>query len=151
MSTIVVTGASKGLGLAIAKYLLADSKRHRLILCCNTDDKSLKALAGEADHKDRVFIIKGDTNDANFAKTVFAQSLLHFDIDRIDALVLNHGTIGDGKRLADSTQEEWEKCFRINLFSYVGIVCTTSLLHGYLYLTSNIDSTNHPLPQRIPG
>lgn len=120
--TIVVTGASAGLGLSISRYLLADSRKHRLVLCCNSNDKALKELANEPANKDRVYIIKGDTSDANFAKTVFAQSLVHFEIDRIDALVLNHGTIGDGKRLADSTQEEWEKCFRINFFSYVGIV-----------------------------
>ena len=121
--TILITGASKGLGLAITKYLLSLPAQHRLILCCSTDSAPLQALASEPGNKDRIFIIKGDTADASFAKTVLAQSLHHFEIDRIDALVLNHGTIGDGQRVADSSQEEWEKCFRVNLFSYVGIVC----------------------------
>lgn len=123
MSTIVVTGASAGLGLSISKYLLADSRKHRLILCCNSNDKSLKELANDPANADRVFIIKGDTADENFVKTVFAQSLVHFQIDRIDSLVLNHGILGDGTRVADGTQEMWEKVFRVNFFSVVGIVC----------------------------
>ena len=122
MSTIVVTGASAGLGLSISKYLLADPRKHRLIVCCNSNDKPLKALAADAANANRVFIIKGDTADTNFVKTVFAQSLVHFDIERIDALVLNHGVIGDGSRMADVTQEEWERVFRINVSSFVGIV-----------------------------
>ena len=124
MSTIVVTGASAGLGLSISKYLLADSQKHRLILCCNSNDKPLKELANDAANTDRVFIIKGDTADENFVKTVFAQSLVHFQIDRIDSLVLNHGVLGDGSRVADGTQETWEKVFRVNFFSIVGIVRT---------------------------
>ena len=123
MSTIVVTGASAGLGLSISKFLLADSRKHRLILCCNSNDRSLKELANEPSNADRVFIIKGDTADENFVKTVFAQSLVHFQIERIDSLVLNHGILGDGTRVADGTQETWEKVFRVNFFSVVGIVC----------------------------
>lgn len=122
MSTIVVTGASAGLGLSISKYLLADPRKHRLVLCCNSNDKALKELANDPANADRVFIIKGDTADENFVKTVFAQSLVHFEIDRIDSLILNHGILGDGSRVADGTQGYWEKVFRVNFFSIVEIV-----------------------------
>jgi NAD(P)-dependent dehydrogenase (short-subunit alcohol dehydrogenase family) len=150
MATIVVTGASKGLGLAITTYLLKENERNRLIVCCNTDDKSLKALASESGNENRVFIIKGDTADANFAKTVFSQSLVHFEIDRIDALVLNHGVLGDGKRLADSTQEDWEKCFRVNVFSYVGVVRYRRAGNINIHADHLQDSADHTFPKREP-
>lgn len=150
MSTIVVTGASAGLGLSISKYLLADSRKHRLILCCNSNDQPLKQLSNEPSNADRVFIIKGDTADESFVKTVFAQSLVHFQIDRIDALVLNHGTLGDGTRVADGTQEMWEQVFRVNFFSIVGIVCLCSALVRCLLTYWAADTAHYPLPTRKP-
>ena len=119
--TTVVTGASAGIGLAISKYLLTNTQ-HQLILCCNSNDAPLKALASDSSSGNRVHIVKGDMSDLKFADTVFAQSLLHFGIERIDAVVLNHGTLGTCKRLANMTGGEWEEVMRINVTSYVDMV-----------------------------
>lgn len=120
--TIIVTGASAGIGISVAKSLLSSPSKHRLILCCNSNDAPLKSLANEPPNANRVFIVKGDMADAKFVDTVLAQSLLHFEIDWIDALVLNHGTLGDCARLADMKLEEWEAVFRVNVGSYVAMV-----------------------------
>jgi NADP-dependent 3-hydroxy acid dehydrogenase YdfG len=41
---------------------------------------------------------------------------------RIDGLILNHGTLGDVKRLADAPASEWRSVFDVNFFSVVDIV-----------------------------
>jgi NAD(P)-dependent dehydrogenase (short-subunit alcohol dehydrogenase family) len=41
---------------------------------------------------------------------------------RIDGLIINHGTLGDVKRISDSTAEEWRSIFDVNFFSAVSLV-----------------------------
>jgi NAD(P)-dependent dehydrogenase (short-subunit alcohol dehydrogenase family) len=41
---------------------------------------------------------------------------------RIDGLIINHGTLGDVKRISDSTAEEWRSLFDVNFFSAVSLV-----------------------------
>lgn len=123
--TIIVTGASAGIGLAIAKYLLSLSSKHRVICCCNSNDAPVRALAEQSPNSNRVFVVKGDMGDPKFVDTILAQSLLHFEVDRIDAVVLNHGTLGSCARIADMKWDEWENVMRVNVGSYVAMVGST--------------------------
>lgn len=41
---------------------------------------------------------------------------------RIDALILNHGTLSPVKRIADSDLEEWRSAFDVNFFSALAFV-----------------------------
>jgi NAD(P)-dependent dehydrogenase (short-subunit alcohol dehydrogenase family) len=43
---------------------------------------------------------------------------------RLDALVVNHGTLEPVARIADVVLEDWEKGFRANVTSAVGLVCS---------------------------
>lgn len=60
--------------------------------------------------------------DPKFVDTVLAQSLLHFDVQGIDAVVVNHGTLGACKRIADMGWGEWEEVMRVNVGGSVAIV-----------------------------
>jgi NAD(P)-dependent dehydrogenase (short-subunit alcohol dehydrogenase family) len=120
--TIVVTGASAGIGLAITQQILTSPSKHRVVACCNSRDAELKSLANDPANTGRVFVVKGDFGDPKFVDTLFAQSLLHFEIDRVDALVLNHGTLGSNLRIAETKWDDWEKTMRVNVGSYVDMV-----------------------------
>ena len=41
---------------------------------------------------------------------------------RLDGLIINHGTLGNVKRIADATIEEWRMIYDINFFSAVAFV-----------------------------
>jgi NAD(P)-dependent dehydrogenase (short-subunit alcohol dehydrogenase family) len=120
--TIIVTGASAGIGLAIATYLANHPSKPTLICCCNSNDKPLRALQSESGSNDRILIVKGDMADSKFVDTVLAQSLLHFGIESVDALILNHGTLGQSKRIEGTSWSEWEDVMRVNVGSYVAMV-----------------------------
>lgn len=42
---------------------------------------------------------------------------------RLDALIVNHGTLSPVKRIAEVDLGEWERGFRSNVGSAVGLVC----------------------------
>lgn len=42
---------------------------------------------------------------------------------RLDAVIVNHGTLDPVKKVADAGVEEWRKGFDVNVFSAVGLVC----------------------------
>lgn len=45
---------------------------------------------------------------------------------RIDGLIINHGTLGKVKRIAESSASEWQSVFDINFFSAISLVCNPS-------------------------
>lgn len=42
---------------------------------------------------------------------------------RLDAVIVNHGTLDPVKKVADAGLDEWRKGFDINVFSAIGLVC----------------------------
>ncbi|KAF1842481.1 NAD(P)-binding protein [Cucurbitaria berberidis CBS 394.84] len=113
---IILTGASRGIGLAIAHYLL--SRSHKLLLISRTES-ALNDL-----HKqygsDKVEVLAGDVSDFSLAKRSVERANERWG--RVDALIVNHGTLDPVKRVGDSTVEEWREAFDINVFSAVGLI-----------------------------
>ncbi|KAF2828351.1 NAD(P)-binding protein [Ophiobolus disseminans] len=60
---------------------------------------------------------------------------------RLDAVVLNHGTLEPVKKVADSTPGEWREAFGVNVFGAVGLIQASLPLlrqtHGRIILTSS--------------
>src|SRR3954462_12263030 len=107
---VIVTGGSRGLGLAIVQLLLA--KGHIVATCSRTDTDAVKAISNDAKSADRFMFAKVDAADAesirNFVQAVFDR------FGRIDALVNNAAVAHDGV-LATTPDELIDQMLQVNL------------------------------------
>jgi len=108
--TAVVTGAAQGIGLAIARRLLASGARVRI---WDRDDKllagALAALGRNA---------SGDAIDVTDASAVERATRAALEaLGKIDVLVNNAGIAGLNAPTVDYPVEEWHKVIAVNLTS----------------------------------
>lgn len=109
---ILVTGASRGVGHAIATFLIKAPPKHKLVLTSRTVQplQKLQELA-----PDRVQYTAGDLSDPKCIKEAIDLAVSKFG--RLDGMILNHGTLGQVKKIADLEAEDWEDAYRTNMFS----------------------------------
>lgn len=128
---IIVTGASRGIGLAITKWLVKNS--HKVVIVSRSE-QALKAIKDE--HPSQVAYLAADLTDLavripeqpwrrytdipQIAPKVTDLAVQTFG--RLDGLVVNHGILTPIKRIADSTVEEWKKIYDANFFSALALV-----------------------------
>ncbi|KAF2872220.1 hypothetical protein BDV95DRAFT_606777 [Massariosphaeria phaeospora] len=132
---IILTGASRGIGQAIAHHLL--SHHHKLVVISRTH-AALDQLHYQYG-SDQVEVLAGDLSDFKLGAKAVELALSRWG--RLDALVVNHGTLDPVKKIADSSAEEWRKGFDVNVFSAVAVIQASlpSLrkMHGRIILTSS--------------
>ncbi|MBD0692502.1 SDR family oxidoreductase [Streptomyces sp. CBMA123] len=109
--TALVTGASRGIGLAIAKALAAEGVR--VVGAARTVTPELKEVAAAA--------VSVDLSTRDGARSIVDQALAA--VGGIDFLVNNVGA-GDPDGLSlggflDTDDEQWQRLFDLNLFSAV--------------------------------
>ena len=103
----IVTGGSRGIGLATARVLAAEGCR--LCVCARTEPPlqaaaaELGAIAGGAD---RVLAVAADVSTADGVHAVVTRTASTFG--GIDVLVNNVG-LGKGGNLLETTDEEWQE------------------------------------------
>ncbi|CAI6340527.1 unnamed protein product [Periconia digitata] len=117
---VILSGASRGIGLAIAHQLLSNS--HKLVLLSRSH-AALDQLHYQYG-SDRVEILAGDLSDfsQNFAGRAVDLAVSRWG--RVDALVVNHGTLDPVKKIADLEPGvgEWRNGFDVNVFAGVDLV-----------------------------
>jgi len=112
-SVALVTGSSKGLGLASARALAAEGCR--VVLCARGQealDAAARGLAAAAGG-DRVLAVAADVSTAAGAESVMRRTLDRFG--RIDILVNNVGKAA-GTDIAATSDEEWQAAVDQTLF-----------------------------------
>ncbi|KAJ7283570.1 hypothetical protein C8J57DRAFT_738975, partial [Mycena rebaudengoi] len=112
-ATIIVTGASKGIGLAVTRLLLSQKFNANVVALSRTRSPELLALSS-----DKLLIIDCDVTDELSLEAAIAQTIQTFSA--IDGLVLNAGILEPLCRIGDDTPlKDWKNIFDINFFSLV--------------------------------
>ncbi|KAK4242008.1 hypothetical protein C8A03DRAFT_29749 [Achaetomium macrosporum] len=115
---IIVTGASRGIGLAVTKCLLASS--HKVVLI----SRSVQQLEELKQHyPSQVAYLAADMTVADTAWRATELAILTFG--RIDGVVVNHGVLSPMTRIENASVEEWKKLYDANFFSALALVKET--------------------------
>ncbi len=112
MKCAIITGASRGIGRAIAQELAKDGWNLSLVA---RDESKLASTAKELSSEGiEVIYFAGDVSDFNFAKKVVDETYERFS--EITGLVNNAGITVD-KFLLRMTEEDWDRVISVNLKS----------------------------------
>ncbi|MBR3768948.1 MAG: SDR family oxidoreductase [Lachnospiraceae bacterium] len=113
-STVLITGASRGIGQAIATAFAKAG--YRLVITCSKTEKDLLSLAAHlrAQYGTEVLTSVGDIGDYDYVHSLFQEIEARFG--GIDILINNAGISYVGL-LTDMTIEEWNCIINTNLTS----------------------------------
>lgn len=112
MNTWFITGASRGLGLEVARIVLA---RGDIVVATARDPRDVTAALGQ---HDQLLAMKLDVTDEQQAHKAVAQALEQFG--RIDVLVNNAGR-GFTGGIEETTDAETRATFDVNLFGLLNV------------------------------
>lgn len=107
----LVTGASRGIGAAIAKRLAADGAKVALTYSKGADAAASVVKAIEQDGG-KALAIQADASDANAVRNAVEKTVAAFG--RLDVLVNNAGT-AIPKTVEETTLEEFDYVFAVNV------------------------------------
>ncbi|KAL9604375.1 MAG: hypothetical protein Q9219_000563 [cf. Caloplaca sp. 3 TL-2023] len=113
--TVIVTGASRGIGAAIAEYLINNS--HNVVLLARSVGP-LEKLKEKSPKQ--VSICAGDLADCSVAEK--SVEIANKIFGGLDGLILNHGVLEPATRIANSDPNAWRRCFDVNFFSLVAFL-----------------------------
>jgi tropinone reductase I len=126
----LITGGTKGIGLAIAKEFL-ELEAEVLVVARDT-----KSIHGKVKHSANLFTMDGDVTNPTFRAQLINR--VKDNWGKLDVLVNNVGT-NVRKKFADYTEEEYRKLFETNLFSLTEI---TRLAYPLLKKSGNASVIN---------
>ena len=112
----IITGSSQGIGLGIAKGLLAEGCR---VTICGRNAEGLDRAAGElrADPGGQVLAVTGDGTKPEDAERIVADTARTFG--RLDILVNCFGRVPGAKMLVDTPDSVWAVAVDANLMAPV--------------------------------
>ena len=110
---VVITGASRGLGRALAKKLASPD---RILVLCSRDSKELKKVYLELKNEEvECYAYRVDVSKKKSVIKFFSMVLEKFG--KIDILINNAGAIHKKKLMEKITDKEFELCMKTNFES----------------------------------
>lgn len=133
-----ITGASSGIGEAIAKYLIQNTQAKIVLSARN--EKKLNDIASYCSNKDRVFVLSFDLSK-NFDANLLTEKVIQ-KFNRIDILI-NNGGVSQRLKALDTSEEIERELFEINYFSYIKLSKTVlphmiQQKYGHIVVMSSI-------------
>ncbi len=111
IKTAIVTGASKGIGAAIARQLAADGFQ-TIVNYASSSGEAAEIVAGIEQAGGRALAVRADIADAQALKALFDRAEAEFG--RVDVLVNNAG-ISKFSPLAEVSDEDFQRQVAVNL------------------------------------
>ncbi len=110
MKTVVVTGASKGIGRAVAKEFANNG--YDVVICYNKSVSDAQQLLNEVSQTTRAIAVKVDVSNEDDVQNMIDITKKSFGT--IDVLV-NCAGVSDTRLLIDSTKEDYDFVFDTNM------------------------------------
>ncbi|KAJ9126274.1 hypothetical protein QFC24_002005 [Naganishia onofrii] len=118
---VIVTGASKGLGLEVVKILL-NRYSAKVVAVSRSVPQPLKDLAESS--QGAVELVTGDVADPSTSERACATALDKFG--KINGLILNAGTLDPLGPVLKTDVKDWQTAFNVNFFSLVTMLQATT-------------------------
>lgn len=136
-SVVIVTGASRGLGAAIARWL---AKAGAAVTLMARSEENLKQVAADVRRLGgSPLVVAADVSDVDACRLAVQTTLEEFG--RIDALVNNAGVVQPLAPIAETNPEDWRRNIEVNLFaSYYLVRATISNLREHKGRIVNVSS-----------
>ncbi|CAG8549336.1 3815_t:CDS:2, partial [Funneliformis mosseae] len=119
--SIIVTGASRGLGRAIAIELI--KKFNNNVIAISRTQKDLLELKqyveNDLKEKGKIEIVVGDVTNERVIEEAIGKSIKLWG--KLDGVIANAGVLPIGK-VADCNIDEWKRSFDINFFSVIVLI-----------------------------
>lgn len=110
MKTVVVTGASKGIGRAVAKEFANNG--YNVVICYNKSVSDAQQLLNEVSQTTRAIAVKVDVSNEDDVKNMV--EITKKTYGNIDVLV-NCAGVSDTRLLIDSTKDDYDFVFDTNM------------------------------------
>ena len=115
--TVIITGASKGIGRATAKKFAKAG--FRVVINYNNSKEEAYALEKELSEITEVISIKADISKNEEAEFLVSETVKRFG--KIDVLINNAGISMHSTLFSDTDEKDWQQIFNVNLFGMFNV------------------------------